>query len=505
MNNEELFEKIIEYIEKYNKGKIKYQYLVKFDKYIDKMNFFPSKDILDKLLEREDLLTFIDDNISNEELMKMIMDETNTISLIIQRYCEKNNITKYVEEDEERIIDNNEYFSDDITAAYLKEIGKYPLLSKEEEAELSKKIKEGDEEARKKFTEGNLRLVVSVARKFNGRGLDFLDLIQEGNLGLITAVDRFDYTMGYKFSTYATWWIRQSISRALADKSRNIRIPVHTIENLNKFKVKLRKLTIELGYNPSMKEIQEKLNMPIEDIQEYLKLLNDTVSLNTEINKESEDEDATMQDFIATQDNTEEEALNNLNRKFIIESIENLENLSDRELRVLYLRFGLEDGVAHTLESVGRRFNVTRERIRQIEEKALRKIKTSSTGRNLKSLIKDGSVDTVDLPKKNKVVSREKLYEQIWLETFHKYLEYRKKYNEEPYFNKSYMEYYIGRWAEEQRVIKRCGEVQNNNDVVYNGKVLTYEHQKLLDKVCFDWNCQPVFIYDKDSKIIKKS
>ncbi|MBE6161767.1 MAG: sigma-70 family RNA polymerase sigma factor [Firmicutes bacterium] len=508
MSDEELLSKIIGHIEKYSNGIITTQYLSRLDKYIDKIQYFPSNEVLDVLLEREDINKFIQEHILNEELVKQLLNDTNTISLLLQRYFELNEITKYnIEEMDEFYIDsdNSDYLNEDITQAYLNEIGNHSLLTKEEEIELAKRVENNDKEAKKIFIEHNLKLVIKIAKRYIGRGMELIDLIQEGNVGLIMSVERFDYRKGYKFSTYATWWIRQGITRALADKSRNIRIPVHTIEALNRFKTELRKLELELGHTPSMNEIKQKTKLSDEDIYKFLKLLTDTVSLNTEINKEGEEEDATLQDFIATSDNTEDEALKNINRKYIRDGIEELGCITDRELRVLYLRWGLEDGIEHTLESVGTIFGVTRERIRQIEAKAMRKIKASHKGRELKEILTDFNQEPLDIPSSKKTVSREKYHEQVWLETFNKYLEYRKKYNEEPCFNKPYMEYYIGRWAEEQRVIKRCGEVQNNNDIVYNDKVLTYRHQQLLDRVCFDWNYQPVFVYNSSAKTLKKS
>ena len=272
---------------------------------------------------------------------------------------------------------------EDPVRMYLKEIGKVPLLSAEEEIELAKKMEEGDEEAKKKLAEANLRLVVSIAKRYVGRGMLFLDLIQEGNLGLIKAVEKFAYRKGYKFSTYATWWIRQAITRAIADQARTIRIPVHMVETINKLIRVSRQLLQELGREPTPEEIAEEMDMPVDRVREILKISQEPVSLETPI---GEEEDSHLGDFIQD-DNVPVPADAAAFTLLKEQLVEVLSTLTDREQKVLRLRFGLDDGRARTLEEVGKEFNVTRERIRQIEAKALRKLRHPSRSRKLKDYL----------------------------------------------------------------------------------------------------------------------
>ena len=272
---------------------------------------------------------------------------------------------------------------EDPVRMYLKEIGKVPLLSAEEEIELAKRMENGDQEAKKRLAEANLRLVVSIAKRYVGRGMLFLDLIQEGNLGLIKAVEKFDYRKGYKFSTYATWWIRQAITRAIADQARTMRIPVHMVETINKLIRVSRQLLQELGREPTPEEISEEMGMPVDRVREILKISQEPVSLETPI---GEEEDSHLGDFIQD-DNVPvpaEAASFTLLREQLVEV---LGTLTEREQKVLRLRFGLDDGRARTLEEVGKEFNVTRERIRQIEAKALRKLRHPSRSRKLKDYL----------------------------------------------------------------------------------------------------------------------
>ncbi len=270
--------------------------------------------------------------------------------------------------------------SDDPVKLYLKEIGSYPLLSITEEIELAKRIEQGDEKAKQVLTESNLRLVVSIAKRYVGRGLSFLDLIQEGNLGLIKAVEKFDYTKGYKFSTYATWWIRQAITRSIADQSRTIRIPVHMSEVINKTYRVSRNLLQELGREPTEQELAETMGLPIEKVREILKVSADPISLDTPI---GEEDDSHLGDFIKDESIIgPEEAASYAVLQDQISKL--LDTLTEREQRVLVLRFGLKDGRTRTLEEVGKEFNVTRERIRQIEAKALRKLRHPSRSKMLK-------------------------------------------------------------------------------------------------------------------------
>jgi RNA polymerase primary sigma factor len=272
---------------------------------------------------------------------------------------------------------------DDPVRMYLKEIGKVPLLSPEEEIELAKRMKEGDVEAKKKLTEANLRLVVSIAKRYVGRGMLFLDLIQEGNLGLIKAVEKFDYVKGFKFSTYATWWIRQAITRAIADQARTIRIPVHMVETINKLIRVSRQLLQELGRDPLPEEIAEEMGLSEDKVREIMKIAQEPVSLETPI---GEEEDSHLGDFIPDDDvpAPAEAAAFTLLKEQLIEV---LDTLTPREEKVLRLRFGLDDGRARTLEEVGKEFNVTRERIRQIEAKALRKLRHPSRSKKLKDYL----------------------------------------------------------------------------------------------------------------------
>lgn len=319
----------------------------------------------------------------------------------IYEYLENNNIAvlnlsnDYDEPDDSAILEieqeddssvtedlsaNVSVMSDDPVKLYLKEIGSYPLLTIDEEIALAKRIEAGDESAKKSLAESNLRLVVSIAKRYVGRGLSFLDLIQEGNLGLIKAVDKFDYTKGYKFSTYATWWIRQAITRSIADQSRTIRIPVHMSEVINKTYRVSRTLLQELGREPTEQELAEAMNLPVEKVREILKVSADPISLDTPI---GEEDDSHLGDFI--KDDTivgpEDAAAYSVLQDQISKL---LETLTEREQRVLILRFGLKDGRTRTLEEVGKEFNVTRERIRQIEAKALRKLRHPSRARMLK-------------------------------------------------------------------------------------------------------------------------
>ena len=299
--------------------------------------------------------------------------------------------------EEELMMDDGEEFSaenedlsvpegiatDDPVRMYLKEIGKVPLLTAEEELEIAQRMAAGDEEARKKLSESNLRLVVSIAKRYVGRGMQFLDLIQEGNLGLIKAVEKFDYSKGYKFSTYATWWIRQAITRSIADQARTIRIPVHMVETINKLIRVSRQLLQTYGREPTPEEIAAEMNISVEKVREIQKIAQEPVSLETPI---GEEEDSHLGDFIPDDDvpaPAEAAAFSMLKEQLI----EVLDTLTEREQKVLKLRFGLEDGRARTLEEVGKEFDVTRERIRQIEAKALRKLRHPSRSKKLKDYL----------------------------------------------------------------------------------------------------------------------
>ena len=286
-------------------------------------------------------------------------------------------------EELENVLNADGISIDDPVKVYLKEIGRVPLLSAEEEVELAIRMSEGDVAAKKRLSEANLRLVVSIAKRYVGRGMQFLDLIQEGNLGLIKAVEKFDHTKGFKFSTYATWWIRQAITRAIADQARTIRIPVHMVETINKVKKVNSQLLHENGHEPTNEQIAEKLEMPVEKVREIMRVAQEPVSLETPI---GEEEDSHLGDFIPDEGASEpsEAASFTLLQEQLVDV---LSTLTPREEKVLKLRFGIEDGRPRTLEEVGKEFNVTRERIRQIEAKALRKLRHPSRSKKLKDFL----------------------------------------------------------------------------------------------------------------------
>ena len=329
----------------------------------------------------------------NEQRMETVYEvlENNNIDVLTMSDDEPDDIPFDLEDEEVEQIDISvpEGVSiEDPVRMYLKEIGKVPLLSADEEIELAKQMEEGGpagENAKKKLAEANLRLVVSIAKRYVGRGMLFLDLIQEGNLGLIKAVEKFDYRKGYKFSTYATWWIRQAITRAIADQARTIRIPVHMVETINKLVRVQRQLLQELGREPSPEEIAKEMNMPVERVREILKISQEPVSLETPI---GEEEDSHLGDFIQDENvpvPADAAAFTLLKEQLV----EVLDTLTDREQKVLRLRFGLDDGRARTLEEVGKEYSGTRERIRQIEAKALRKLRHPSRSRKLKDFLED--------------------------------------------------------------------------------------------------------------------
>ena len=309
--------------------------------------------------------------------------ETNNIDVIDILEEEEEVLTEKNVEKFEKSLSAEGVSIDDPVKVYLKEIGSFPLLSLEEEVELAEKILKGDDWAKKKLAEANLRLVVSIAKRYVGRGMLFLDLIQEGNLGLIKAVEKFDHTKGFKFSTYATWWIRQAITRAIADQARTIRIPVHMVETINKVKKVQSQLLHKNGQEPSVEDLAEELDMPQEKVREILKVAQEPISLESPI---GEEEDSHLGDFIPDGDAPipEEAATHALLKEQLGEV---LATLTPREAKVLSLRFGIEDGRPRTLEEVGKEFNVTRERIRQIEAKALRKLRHPSRNKKLKDFL----------------------------------------------------------------------------------------------------------------------
>lgn len=344
------------------------------------------------VLEYQEINDFFSDMTLEEDQFDRILETLEQNNVDVLRITEEDDV-----DDEEILLADDEDLDvesldlsipdgisiEDPVRMYLKEIGKVPLLSAEEEIELAKKMELGDQEAKKRLAEANLRLVVSIAKRYVGRGMLFLDLIQEGNLGLIKAVEKFDYRKGYKFSTYATWWIRQAITRAIADQARTIRIPVHMVETINKLIRVSRQLLQELGREPSPEEIADEMNMPVDRVREIMKISQEPVSLETPI---GEEEDSHLGDFIQD-DNVPVPADAAAFTLLKEQLVEVLGTLTEREQKVLRLRFGLDDGRARTLEEVGKEFNVTRERIRQIEAKALRKLRHPSRSRKLKDYL----------------------------------------------------------------------------------------------------------------------
>ncbi|MCX4254131.1 MAG: RNA polymerase sigma factor RpoD [Bacilli bacterium] len=328
------------------------------------------------------------DNDSLDEIYNTLMENEIQVVADEDEATDEDGVPKVIEE-EPIILDDAELTKDininDPVRMYLKEIGRISLLSPEEELELSERVATGDEMAKNKLAESNLRLVVSIAKRYVGRGLLFLDLIQEGNIGLMKAVDKFDSDKGYKFSTYATWWIRQAITRALADQARTIRVPVHMVETINKMSRIQRQLTLELNREPSEEELAKKMGISVDKVREVIKISQEPVSLETPI---GEEDDSHLGDFIKDESSmSPEEYATNEILKEEIKSV--LMTLQVREQEVLELRFGLVDGTCHTLEEVGKKFNVTRERIRQIEAKALRKLRHPSRAKKLKDFLAD--------------------------------------------------------------------------------------------------------------------
>ena len=344
------------------------------------------------VLEYQEISDFFHDLSLEEDQFDKILETLEQNSVDVLRITEEDEV-----DDEEIVLTEEDEVDmesidlsvpdgisiEDPVRMYLKEIGKVPLLNAEEEIELAQKMEAGDQDAKKRLAEANLRLVVSIAKRYVGRGMLFLDLIQEGNLGLIKAVEKFDYRKGYKFSTYATWWIRQAITRAIADQARTIRIPVHMVETINKLIRVSRQLLQELGREPTPEEIAEEMNMPVDRVREILKISQEPVSLETPI---GEEEDSHLGDFIQD-DNVPVPADAAAFTLLKEQLVEVLGTLTEREQKVLRLRFGLDDGRARTLEEVGKEFNVTRERIRQIEAKALRKLRHPSRSRKLKDYL----------------------------------------------------------------------------------------------------------------------
>ncbi|MBQ3879022.1 MAG: RNA polymerase sigma factor RpoD [Oscillospiraceae bacterium] len=357
--------------------------LIEYGKKKEKLSYKELMDVLEELELDPDQIEKLYDTFESLGI-EIITDYTNfepVVEDLPDNYENVEEISREELDETANMADN--YALDDPVRMYLKEIGKVNLLDPTEEIELAKRMSEGDEAARRRLAEANLRLVVSIAKRYVGRGMQFLDLIQEGNFGLLKAVEKFDYTKGYKFSTYATWWIRQAITRAIADQARTIRIPVHMVETINKVMRVSRQLLQELGHDPQPEEIAAEIGMPVDKVREIMKIAQEPVSLETPI---GEEEDSHLGDFISDDDVPEpsDAASFTLLKEQLVEV---LKTLTPREEKVLRLRFGIEDGRTRTLEEVGREFNVTRERIRQIEAKALRKLRHPSRSKKLRDFI----------------------------------------------------------------------------------------------------------------------
>lgn len=328
-----------------------------------------------------------DDPIIEDDLVDDVVDDTVPASGALIADIEEPALEDLEEEEDTDtdLLSQDQYFddaSDDSVRLYLREIGKIPLLSAEEELALAQKVVAGDKKAKDKMAEANMRLVVSIAKRYSGRGLDFLDLIQEGNTGLLRAVEKFDPDKGFKFSTYATWWIRQAITRAIADQARTIRIPVHMVETINKLLRTQRRMTQELNREPTIEELGKELEMEPEKVEYVMKIKQDITSLDAGVGRDGDDEDSVLRDFIEDEDSaTPEESAASQLLKEQVQSI--LSTLSDREQKIIKMRFGLENGKSHTLEEVGQEFAVTRERIRQIEAKALAKLRKHKDSKKL--------------------------------------------------------------------------------------------------------------------------
>lgn len=328
-----------------------------------------------------------DDPIIEDDLIDDVVDDTVPATGALIADIEEPALEDLEEEEDTDtdLLSQDQYFddaSDDSVRLYLREIGKIPLLSAEEELALAQKVVAGDKKAKDKMAEANMRLVVSIAKRYSGRGLDFLDLIQEGNTGLLRAVEKFDPDKGFKFSTYATWWIRQAITRAIADQARTIRIPVHMVETINKLLRTQRRMTQELNREPTIEELGKELEMEPEKVEYVMKIKQDITSLDAGVGRDGDDEDSVLRDFIEDEDSaTPEESAASQLLKEQVQSI--LSTLSDREQKIIKMRFGLENGKSHTLEEVGQEFAVTRERIRQIEAKALAKLRKHKDSKKL--------------------------------------------------------------------------------------------------------------------------
>lgn len=350
-------------------------------------NFFIGQELTAEQMDQ--IYTYLENR--GVEVVPVIDDTTLTDEEVVSSnlLLDENIDEKFIKETEEEEIDLDAIDllegigTEDPVRMYLKEIGTVPLLNAEEELRLAKRKADGDEFAKERLIEANLRLVVSIAKRYTGRGMSFLDLVQEGNLGLIKGVEKFDYTKGYKLSTYATWWIRQSVTRALADQARTIRVPVHMVETINKMSKMQRKLTLELGYEPSVTELAEALEMSEDKVMEIMQIAREPASLETPI---GEEDDSNLGDFVA--DNNVVTPEGNVESVMLREHIDSLlGDLKERERQVIVLRFGLEDGHPRTLEEVGKEFNVTRERIRQIEAKALRKLRNPVRSKRIRDFL----------------------------------------------------------------------------------------------------------------------
>ena len=497
LSQSELKESLQSYIEKRFTKELNSSDIARFEKFASSLGEIPSEETINELIKSNKFLESKLANITkSQRSIAVYIDSYNTFTLFIDSYCDTNGIKRDEETIFEQIDESDSYVSTDPVQMYLREIGKIPLLSPEEERKLAKKYKEEkDEEARQRLCDSNLRLVVSVAKRYVGRGLAFSDLIQSGNEGLIRAVEKFDYSLGYKLSTYANWWIRQAIVRAIADESRTIRIPVHAVEMINKMLRIQRDLNQTLGHEPTVEEVADKMHLPVEKVMELMKYNLEILSYDEPV---GEDKDSKLSDFIEDEKNiTPEEAIMQTTlQEDIRKIVSDPKNLTDRERKVIELRFGLIDGQARTLEEVGKIFNVTRERIRQIEARALRKLRKPRIKNELSDYVpehREKSTFNFDVTihdgekTTNKKITVTLDEERKWVKCYKLYIKYKKEFGVEPELDSTYEGFAVGMWSHTQRTIYNNGIICENGDMVYGTDRLSSSEIALLEKSKFDF------------------
>ncbi|MBE6161766.1 MAG: sigma-70 family RNA polymerase sigma factor [Firmicutes bacterium] len=461
-------------------------FLLEFGKYIDTLEYFPNNKDIEKILNTNELLLkLIKKYVTNEEILEKINESSNTLILFFRYYCIKNKIN--IPEIENNYEFDSESDKIDGINEYIKQIRKINLLTRDEEIELAKRIEQNDKEARKKLIEANLRLVYSIAKKYINSPLDFEDIIQYGNEGLIKAVDEYDYKFETRFSTYATWQIRKYITRALRIDSRTIRVPEWKFAEISKYLVMVNMLAQRLTHTPSKEEIKEHLNLSEEEINEIIIASSNILSVDKAFSEDNEE--STILDIYASDKNVEDEAIENISNRLIIEILNNMKCLSDRDLRMLYLHSGIEDGVVHDNQSIANIFGVSRQSVGCRLKRIYERINTRKEARLLKTFLEEySSCNEKFFCTEKNYLSREEMYEEAWMDRFNKYNEYINKYLEEPLFTTKYKEYYIGNWALEQRMIRRYGIMMDNGNIIYEGKILTKEHIEMLNLIGFNWN-----------------